>query len=467
MLVRKKSLRRFAARILENPGITIFLSFLLLQVAGTLLFMLPLSIEGDGRMPFFQALFTSVSAVCVTGLGVHDAYMYLSDFGKAVLLILIQIGALGLMTITTAFFSFFQRKIRTRSVLMAQENTDSLSFSHVRALFRRVFLVTAIFELFGTVVFARHFIPLYGVGRGIFYALFQSVSSFCNAGFDLSGSVVKGGYVTGAIYNENPVIMLTTALLILFGGIGFVAWQDIFSIRKKKKLSVHTKIILWGTLILVAFGTVAYLCMEWTNRSDLSMGTLPVWQRPLSAFFLSCNMRSAGYSSVNLQNLTIGSKLCSVFLMFVGAGPGSVGGGIRITSFFVHVCLVYSELCGKKDAFAGKWSVPEKIARRALTIFAFMLTGVILLTFLLCLFESEAIQAGKYSFLDMLFEATATLSTTGLSTAGTENLTDQSQMSIIPFMFLGRAGTLFITLRLFEKDKDSERLLPDGNILLG
>ena len=468
MLVKKSTYKDVKGRVFGNPARTIVCSFLLLQAIGTVLLMLPISLEKSGSLSFLEALFTSVSATCVTGLSVHGSLLFFTDFGKAVILFLVQVGALGLVTLATTFFSIFHGRLKNRSVLMAQESTDVLSFTNVKSLFRFIFFVTISFELLGTVVFSFQFIPRYGVGRGLFYSFFQSVSAFCNAGFDFSGSIENGTHIAADMFNGHPVILLTTAILTIFGGVGFVVWQDFFSFRKTKRLHFHTKIILCGTVLLLLLGTFGYMLLEWGNISKESMGTLPSWQRPFAAFFLSVNMRSAGYSSLRLSALSDGSKLLSIFLMFIGAGPGSVGGGIRITTFSVLIFSVLSEIRGEKDVLAGKRRIGESTVKRSLSILFFTLSMIFLLSFLLCFIESDSILSGEFSFLDILFESTATLSTTGLSTLGTKNFSELGQICIIPFMLIGRIGPLTLALSILAKEKKSkEYLYPEGNILLG
>lgn len=469
MLVKNGLRRRFTELFLEQPARLIIVSFFLLQILGTFLLMLPIAQIGEGSLPFFQALFTAVSATCVAGLSVHDTFLYFTDFGKAVILVLLQVGALGLVTLTASFFSLLGKKGQNRTILMAQEATDVQTILKTKNPYRFILFFTFFLELCGSIVFARYFIPLYGTGRGIFYSVFHSVSSFCNAGYDLSGVLSGGQFTSRDMYNGNPVLMLTTAFLIIIGGMGFIVWQDLYEFPKKRRLQPHSKIILTGSAFLLFGGMILFFLLENHQTASGSMGRLPEWQRPFSAFFLSANMRSAGYTSLNLASLTDASKLLGVFLMFVGAGPGSVGGGIRITTAALFFYAFRSEMKGSNEVIIlKKFRVDSQTMRRSVSIFLFSLTLILFLTIILLFTEAEQLRKDQFEFLDVLFEATAAFTTTGLSTIGTKNLSFLGQISVIPFMFIGRVGLLTLALSLFSGDKlHAEKMYPDGKVLLG
>ena len=469
MLIKNGFRRKLTELFLAQPARLIIVSFFLLQIIGTFLLMLPAAQVKEGSLPFFQALFTSVSATCVAGLSVHDTFLYFTDFGKAVILVLLQVGALGLVTLTASFFSLLGKKGKNRAILMAQEATDVQTILKTRNPFRFILLFTLGFELFGSSIFALYFIPQYGLGRGIFYSVFHAVSSFCNAGYDLSGTLSAGQFTSWDMYNGNPVIMITTAFLIILGGMGFIVWKDLYEFPKKKHIQPHTKIILAGSAILLFGGAFLFFLLENQRAVYGAMGQLPHSQRPFAAFFLSVNMRSAGYSSLQLASLTDGSKLLSVFLMFIGAGPGSVGGGIRITTAALFLFALYSEFQGLNEiVIFKKYRVDAETAKRSVSIFFFSLVSIILLTMILLFTEADQLQKGRFEFLDVLFEATAAFTTTGLSTIGTKNLSFQGQIFVIPFMFIGRVGLLTLALSLFSSDKKQmEKMYPDGKVLLG
>ena len=469
MLIKNGFRRHLTELFLAQPARLIIASFFFLQIIGTFLLMLPAAQVKEGALPFFQALFTSVSATCVAGLSVHDTFLYFTDFGKAVILVLLQVGALGLVTLTASFFSLMGKKGKNRTILMAQEATDVQTILKTRNPFRFILLFTLFFEICGSIIFAIYFIPQYGWGRGIFYSVFHAVSSFCNAGYDLSGTLSGNQFMRGDMYNGNPVIMITTAFLIILGGMGFIVWKDLYEFPKKKYLQPHTKIILVGSVILIIGGVLLFFLLENQHVLSGSMGKLPASQRPLSAFFLSVNMRSAGYSSLHLASLTDGSKLLSVLLMFIGAGPGSVGGGIRITTAALFLFVLYSEIKGTNEVvILKKYRVDEETIKRSVSIFFFAFISILLLTIILLFTEADQLHKGRFEFLDILFEATAAFTTTGLSTIGTKNLSFQGQIFVIPFMFIGRVGLLTLALSLFSSDKKQmEKMYPDGNVLLG
>ena len=467
MLVKKSRWKSFETILFERPARTVVFSFLLLLILGTILFMLPISHVGTGHLSFSEALFTAVSAACVTGLSIHETYIFLSDFGKAVLLIMIQIGALGVVTLATSIFSLLGGRMKSRAILMAQETADVFSFTKIKSLFRFILLVTFTMEATGAAIFATQFVPIYGWGEGMFFSVFHSVSSFCNAGFDLSGTLLGAEDMVDSFYNSNPTVLFTTAALTIAGGLGFTVWEDFYAYRRRRRLSLNTRIILIGSAVLLLAGTLFYTLTEWNNTAPGAMGSLPTTQRSNAAFFLSVNMRSAGYTSLDLGQLSGASKLFSIFLMFIGGGPGSVAGGIRVTTMAILIWTIFAEYRGRSGVVLHRQFIHARTVRRCITIFFFGIFAVFLQVILLSVTERTALRTGDISAIDLLFESTATFSTTGLSTLGTRNLSFAGKALLIPFMFLGRIGPLTLAISMVLKEKNTvKKVYPEGKIMM-
>lgn len=473
MLVKKKRLHAFTKWFFDKPARVIVSSFLLVDLVGTLLLMLPISSQDGTSLGFINSLFTTVSATCVTGLVVVDTATRFTAFGRVVIICLIQIGGLGLVTITTFFLNLVRRRVGLRARVLAQESSGSFSFVELPQLIKSIILTTLAFEFTGFVLFATQYVPQFGWAGGLARASFQAVSAFCNAGFDLMGDTASGPFSSLTAYNGNPVVILTTGFLIICGGLGFIVWRDLFNYHKTKNLRLHSKIAIMMTTILVISGTIFFLLAEWSNTGiDSSgigaMGTLPEWQRPLAAFFQSVTLRTAGFNSVSQENLLAGSKLISVMLMFIGAGSGSTGGGIKVTTFALLLHSVSSDIRGRSQIILGKHQIPREAVQRAIAIF-FLASGLMVgLSFALCFSEAAALHSGKFEYLDLLFEAASAFGTVGVTSAQTPVLTALSHIFIIPVMFIGRVGPVTFALSLAMREtKEMTNIYPEGKIQIG
>jgi trk system potassium uptake protein TrkH len=269
-------------------------------------------------------------------------------------------------------------------------------------------------------------------------------------------------------FSGNIVVMFTTMFLIVSGGLGFIVWRDLFSSVKTKKINVHSRITLFATAILIIVGALYILVAEWRNVADQSMGTLPEWQRPIAAVFQSITMRTAGFNTLNMATLLDGTKLLCVVLMFIGAGSGSTGGGIKVSTFSLLVYSVYSEIRGRTDIVIRKHQIARVAVQRAIAIFVLGLTLILFLSFILTFTEAAALAEGRFEYLDLLFESVSAFGTVGVSSANTSGLTTFSQMCLIPIMFIGRVGpvTFAVSLALREP-KDYSSIFPEGKIHIG
>lgn len=468
MLVKKKKAQKVFRWIFDKPARAIVISFAVVDLIGTILLSLPMASMTGKSVGLFDALFTTVSATCVTGLVVFDTATTFTAFGRVVIICLIQIGGLGLVTISTFFLSLVRKKVGLRTRVLAQEASGSFSFQELPHLLRSIIFTTLAFEFAGFLLLASQFVPQFGWSGGLSRAGFQAVSAFCNAGFDLMGDSKFGPFSSMTGFSGNPVVLLTTGFLIIFGGLGFVVWRDIFAFRKSKSLRLHSKVVLAVTAFLIVSGMLFFMIAEWTNTGELSMGKLPEWQRPFAAFFQSVTMRTAGFNTISMANLNAGTKLFSVFLMFVGAGSGSTGGGIKVTTFSLLLHSVISDIFGRNEIVIRNQQVPRLSVQRAIAIFFLGLGIMLTLSMILCFTEAQALLSGRLEYLDLLFESASAFGTVGVSAADTSQLSSLSQLFIIPAMFLGRVGPVTFAISFAMREPQQQtNIYPEGKIQIG
>ena len=480
MAIVNRSKTQSPVRLLSiNPLRLIVSSFALVILTGTLLLLLPIATKSGATPGLLRALFTATSAVCVTGLVLEDTATYWSTFGKSVILLLIQVGGLGIVTITSFFYSFMRRKASLKTLVVTKESTASFNFEDVFALVRKIIAITLVTEGIGAIILSWRFALRYGLRDGITKGIFQAVSSYCNAGFDLHGDTIAPGMLALGVtdgkfssliaWNNDPIVILTTALLIIFGGLGFLVWSEILSIRHGGRLHFHSRVVLAMTGILIVTGMIAFLATEWHNtQHPYSLGSLPVWQRPLAAFFQSVTPRTAGFNTIDQTSLYDTSKFITVILMFIGAAPGSTGGGIKITTFAVFVATILSDITNHDEIVLSRHRLSRETFTRALAVMGLGMLIVLTTTITLGYFEVQALESGRFSFLDLFYEATSAFATVGLSAAGTPNLSTGSQIILIPAMYLGRVGPASFAISLaLRAAKKREIVHPEGKILVG
>lgn len=483
MLVRRRKTKKLVEWMLDRPARVIIASFVLIMLFGTILLMMPWVTNSGESIGFFDSLFTTVSATCVTGLVVRDTATTFNDFGRVILLILIQVGGLGLVTIYSFAVSIFRRKVTVRTRVLAQENSGSFSYGELKGLLKTIILMTFGFEMIGFIMLATQFVPEFGYGQGLFKALFSSISAFCNAGFDLMGDTATGPYSSFTAYNGNVVVMLTCTFLIFSGGLGFHVWKDLidYSIQKIKTIikhdkkertnihmKFHTRLAFFMTIALLAIGTVLILVMEWSNESGLTLGNLSISEKLNASLFQSMSLRTAGMNSIDLLKMRDCTKVVCVILMFIGAGAGSTGGGIKVQAFALLISSVKNDIMGKNEVVIRNHRVTRSTVQRALTIFALGFSLVLILTCILSVTERQLIASGQFSFLDVLFEGASAFGTVGLSSAATPQFSFWGQLAIIPVMFLGRVGPLTFAMGLVTKERKSyQSIYPEAKIHLG
>ena len=438
------------------------LGYLVVIVAGSLLLMLPFATRDGQSTSYVNALFTATSATCVTGLVPYDTNIHWTLFGQIVILCLIQTGGLGFMTFVSLVFSAIGRNLGLyeRKALMLSEGEHRLS--GVRRLVRRIALGTAVVESAGALLLCIRFIPDFGVGKGIYYSVWHSISAFCNAGFDLMGGVFADEqFVSLTRYATDPLVSLTIAFLIIVGGLGFCVWSDIIDAKcNVKKFRLYTKVVLLVNTLFLVVSTVLFFFFEHSNPTYENFTLGEKW---LVSFFNATTPRTAGFNTVDLTSLSDSGYLLTVILMFVGGSSGSTAGGIKINTLAVIVMGMISVFRGKKDIDIGKKRIDFSLVSQALAVFVSCLILVITATLIICAIEPDEIAP----FRSVLFEVVSALGTVGLSLSLTPVLSTASKCILILLMYAGRVGILTLALALGESRKASETKKPLDTLLIG
>lgn len=466
-LLRVKSKSNFSfERLLKNPIRLIVLTFIIVILTGTLLLSFPFaSASGRWTSPDVT-LFTSTSATCVTGLILVDTATYWSTAGQAIILLMIQIGGLGLATIVGTFYTLLNRMHSWQQIELAQESTSSRGIVELNQLLRWTLAFTLVAESLGAAILIWRFWPYYGSGA-IWKGIFQSVSAFCNAGFDLHGNAANGGYVSLVHFHNEPIILLTTGALVIAGGLGFMVWLNIFS-RKKTKLAFHSRLVLKLSGVLLIAGTIGFLLLEFNNTgSSNAMGMLAGPERPLAALFQSITTRTAGFNSIDQFSLSDSSKFLTVVLMFIGAAPASTGGGIKVTTMAAVASGIISDIKHRPSLILSGHYVRKSTSRRAYTIFTLSMLIVLASTIFISIVENDILSSPTISFLDILVEVGSAFGTVGLTSIGTANLHLSSHVVLIICMFLGRVSPVAFAISLTRPQEETKVVYPEANILLG
>lgn len=453
----------------KSPTRVIVSSFAFFIVLGAIFLSNPISFAEGKNVDFLDALFTSTSAVCVTGLTAFDIGNTFSYFGQFVIMILIQVGGLGFMTVTSFLFLILGKKITLQQRLIIKESFDEKNVKGIVSLINKIIIYTFSVETITAIILLSYFIPAFdgNIAKAFFFSFFHSVSSFCNAGFDIM-SLVPGGQLNNSLINfsYNLNLIIPIAINIFIGGLGFSVITDIFESFKGKKLSTHTKLVLIASFLIVFFGSIIIFLLEKNN----SMKKLPTGYKILNSIFQVITSRTAGFSTLNQSNLGIGSKLLIQLFMFVGASPGSTGGGIKTTTFIVLLVVTFKTLIGKKEINILKRKINENIVRRSLTVLIFAGMAIFFTAIIIGAIENFAGNADA-SLDSIVFETISAFSTTGLSYGITPGLTKASRFLLGMLMFIGRCGTITIgsamVLRTMTNKTTENIKYPDIKIRLG
>ncbi len=429
------------------------LGYLGVIAVGTLMLALPVSSRSGEWTGFVDAFMTSTSAACVTGLIPVGTYAHWSTFGQAVLLVLIQVGGLGIMTLVALLSQMLRHKmsLHERKLVMLSSGNDSIG--GVSRLIRSILLFTLAFEGIGAVALATRFIPRMGWGRGIWNAIFHSVSAFCNAGFDLMGRFGESS-LTG--YTGDITVNITIMLLILAGGIGFIVWQELFAIRfRPKRLSLHSKVVLIMTGLLLAGGTVLFFLFELGNNAI----PLTTKERILSAVFNAVTPRTAGFNTVDIASLSDGSIALTILLMVIGGAPGSTAGGIKVTTLVVLLAgtLASARQVNATNLFRRR--IDGDLVRQASAIATVYFVILSISTVTICAIE-------PFSVTVVLYETVSALSNVGMTMGITPSLTVVSKLIISALMYFGRVGMMSLVIALAAQRENVPITRPAENMLL-
>ncbi len=413
---------------------------------------LPFAVH-HGRLPFLDALFTATSAVCVTGLVVVDTGTAFKPLGQTIIMLLIMVGSLGFMTMATMIFVILGRQITLRDRLLIHESFNTHNIQGMVVLILSVIRLAFLLQFIGTVLLSIRFVPLFGWGKGLFYALFHAVSAFGNAGFDL-----MGGFDSLTSFVTDPMVTGTIALLFIIGGLGFTVVIECYQKKRYPTFSLHTKVVLGITAFLLVFGTLSVLLMEFSN--DATLGTLPFFNKILAAFFTAATPRTAGFNVVPTNLLHPYTLFFLLTLMFIGASPASTGGGIKTTTFVTLALTVINTVKGNQEVVIGRRRLPHDLVMRSLAVACIAFSLVVVATLLLTMTENK-------EFMAVLFEVVSAFGTVGLSTGITPDLTTFGRVIIIFVMFAGRVGPLTIAFALAKRKTETGIRYPEERIMVG
>lgn len=453
--------RGMAGRERRKPdhAARVLISFFLLVIfLGSVLLSLPVSSRNGESCGAMTAVFTATSATCVTGLSLVDSYSQWSAFGQVVLLGLIQIGGLGYMAFVSVFYFLLRRRIGLRERLVLQQAMALDELKGVVRLVRLMLAGTFLVEGTGALILTLRFLMEYPLKKALWLGVFHAVSAFCNAGFDILGFITPGASLVA--YRGDVAINLTLTALIVIGGLGFFVWNDLLMLRQKNhRLSVHTRLVLWTTGILLVGGTLAILTLEWNNPATL--GGLPVGKKILAAFFQSGTTRTAGFAAVDQGSLTGSGKLVSMLLMLVGGSSGSTAGGIKTVSVALLFLMSYSVLRNHKETVLFGRRIPQQQMASAASI-ALLVSG-------LGLMGGMILSATNgLALSDCLYESISAICTVGLSTGITAGLNLGSKILLIVYMFFGRVGIMTISFAFMTKiPPDNAVRRPEARVLIG
>ena len=437
----------------------IALAFAGIILLGTLLLALPAASRSGVSCGVLPALFTATSATCVTGLILFDTWSQWSGFGQTVILLMIEIGGLGFMAAASLVVFMLRKKVGLKQRMVMAQAMSLNDMQGVVKLQRVVIFGSLSVQLLGALVLMFRFLPEYGLRRAILWGVFHAVSGFCNAGFDIMGSIAPGKSLIP--FNRDPVVLITLMVLITIGGLGFFVWEELARVRSLRKCSVYTKLVLIVTGMILLLGALMILILEWNNPATL--GTMPFGQKVLNAFFQVVTLRTAGFVSLDQAQLLDATKALSLVVMLIGGSSGSTAGGLKTVTFVVLVLYMWATARGKSTVHVFHRTIPKEKATDAMTIFFIMVA----LAFFGGFFISATAPV-PVSFTDGLFEAVSALATVGITTGITPVMGVPAKLLIIAFMYFGRVGVLTISLGFLMGNRAEDRFkYADTNLLIG
>lgn len=440
-----------------SPTRMIAMAFGAIILCGAILLSLPIASRDGASCGFRGALFTATSATCVTGLTLFDTWTQWSGFGQAVILCMIELGGLGFMSAASLVVFMLRRKVGIKQRMVMAQALSLNDMEGAVRLQKWVLFGSLSIQLAGAVVLMLRFLPAFGWRKAVIWGVFHSVSAFCNAGFDIFGSIAPGSSVT--VFSGDAVVCVTLMALIIVGGLGFFVWEEVARVRRFRKLSVYSKLVLLTTLVLIVGGALVICALEWNNPETL--GAMTPAQKILNGFFQSVTTRTAGFASVNQGSLTPAGKAVTMVLMFVGGSSGSTAGGLKTVTLVVLLLFMASKARGKSSVCVFRRTIPQEQVLNAMTIFSIMVG--------LSVFGGIFISAtSPIEFTDALFESVSALATVGVTAGVTTQLSVPAQMLMILYMYFGRVGILTVSLGFLMGDQAGERYrYAQTNLLIG
>lgn len=430
--------------------------YLLFAVMGTFLLMLPVSSKSGDWTSFTDALTTATSASCVTGLIVYDTFTHWSLFGQIVILCLIQVGGLGYMLFITMFSLLIDRKIGLRERGLLKESTNSLNIGGLMGLVKKAVIGTLIFESAGAVILAWRFSCVFGIKKGIYYGVFHSVSSFCNAGFDLMGALEP--YSSMTHFKSDPIVLITLSTLIVIGGLGFVVWADVCKNKLDfKKYSLHTKIVFATSVILLVSGAILTFALEY----DATLAGMSFFDKLINSLFTSASARTAGFNSVELSKSTPSTYLWHILFMLIGGSPGSTAGGLKTTTFAVIILTAWATVRNSKNVNAFGRKLDSEVIRKSLTVVMIYLSFMFISTLIICASNPTL------TLPAVLFETASAVGTVGLSVGVMGSVNTSGQMILTLLMFCGRVGSMSFAMVFAQRKTESKIIYPTEKITVG
>ena len=440
-----------------SPTKIIAITFAGIVLLGTLLLMLPVSARDGQSTPFLPSLFTATSATCVTGLVMYDTWSHWSGFGQIVIISLIQVGGLGFMSAASLVVFSLRKRVGLKQRLLIAQALSLNELDGVVRLQKVVLTGSLSIEAIGAAILTLRFWPEYGFSKALRWGVFHAISAFCNAGFDIFGSITPGASLME--FQSDPLVLLTLGALVVIGGLGFFVWEEIAANRSWKKFSVYTKLVLITTGVLLALGTAVICLLEWNNPGTL--GPLSTGDKLLGGLFQSITLRTAGFTAIDQGALTDAGKAASMMFMIIGGSSGSTAGGLKTVTAVVLMLFIMSRARGKGSVCVFKRTVPEKQVMDAMTI-AMIMVG-------LAVFGGLFISAtSPVELTDALYESISALATVGITTGITTSLSVPAQLLIILYMYFGRVGVLTISLGFLMGNQAEERFrYAQTNLLIG
>lgn len=435
-----------------NPPQVLALGFLSLILIGSILLNLPIASSSGSSIGYVNSLFTSASAVCVTGLTVLNTARDFTPFGQVIIITLIQFGGLGIMTLATVGYIIMGKKISFKERLMIKEQLNTESIQGIVKLTKKVIGYTFFLEMMGSLLLALRFVPMFGFEKGLAFSIFHAISAYCNAGFDIFGDSL-------IIFQNDYYVLLILSLLIILGGLGFTVYTDLLVKDKLRKLTLHSKVVLIMTGSLLIIGTLSFLLFESSNPGTLGSMNFP--SRLANSFFQSVSPRTAGFYSVDMSKIRETTIFSTIMLMFIGGSPGSTAGGIKTTTFACLLLTTISVVKGEEDVNCLNRRLPFETIKRAVSIFLIGLAIVFSTAIILTITDSSL------KFINLLFESTSAFGTVGLTTGITDKLSTLGRLVITLTMYIGRVGPLTMAYAFARRNMKRDYRNAPGNLMVG